>query len=87
VRWRERGWQNQRDLIDDGCGAVVVGCLPALLVHRAISTWLGSSGVFWLEFTMLLAFSLSWAVKGEAIGFLNDKGAPTIPLGAGRCTA
>lgn len=66
------------------CGSVIAGCLLALSVHFAFVRWLGPSGVFWLESVMLLAFGLSWAVKGEAIVFLNDGGAAGPTLGARR---
>lgn len=64
------------------CGGVIVGCLLALFVHFAVVDWLGPGGVFWLETVMLLAFGFSWAVKGEAIAILNDRGAPPSAPGA-----
>jgi hypothetical protein len=67
------------------CGGVIVGCLLALFVHFAVVRWLGPGGVFWLETVMLLAFGFSWAVKGEAIEFLNDRGAPPSMPGDSRC--
>lgn len=57
------------------CGAAIVICLGRLFAHFAFDRLLVSGGVFWLETAMLLAFGLSWAVKGEGIGFLNDRGA------------
>lgn len=75
--------KDQRNLTYYACGSVIVACLLALFVHFVVAKWLGSSGVFWLETVMLLAFGFSWAVKGEAIAFLNDSGAAAPSAGAG----
>lgn len=76
--------KDQRNLTYYVCGTVIAGCLLALTVHFAIVRWLGPGGVFWLESVMLLAFGFSWAVKGEAVAFLNDGGAPAPTLGSSR---
>lgn len=67
--------KDQRNRTYYACGGVIVICLLALFVHFAFVKWLGPRGVFVLETLMLLAFGFSWAVKGEAIPFLNDGGA------------
>ncbi|NDZ16990.1 hypothetical protein [Variovorax sp. WS11] len=76
--------KDQRNLTYYVCGSVIAGCLLALFVHFAFVRWLGPAGMFWLETLMLLAFGISWAVKGEAIAFLNDGGAAALTLGASR---
>lgn len=76
--------KDQRNLTYYICGSVIAGCLLALVVHHASYQWLGPGGVFWLETVMLLAFGFSWAVKGEAITFLNDGGAAAPAIGSSR---
>jgi hypothetical protein len=77
---------DQRNLVYDACGAIIVTCLGMLFVSFAYDGWLGGGGVFWLETAMLLAFGLSWAVNGEGIKFLIDVGAagPAPALGSNR---
>ena len=77
---------DQRNLVYDACGAVIVTCLGMLIVSFTYDGWLGADGVFWLETAMLLAFGLSWAVNGEGIKFLIDVGAaePAPALGSNR---
>ncbi len=72
--------KDQRNLTYYVCGSVIAGCLLALVVHFAFVRWLGPGGVFWLETAMLLAFGFAWAVKGQAVPFLNDGGVapPTV---------
>lgn len=70
-----KAWRNRVYRV---CGLVIVGCLAALLMHFLGALQLGPDGVFWLETVMLVAFGLSWAVKGQAIAFLNDPGAPAL---------
>lgn len=76
--------KDQRNAVYRAAGLVIVGCLLALLAHFAVVEWLPVGGVFWLETAMLVAFGLSWAVKGEAISFLNDRGSPGTLPGGGR---
>jgi hypothetical protein len=76
--------KNQRSLTYYICGSVIAGCLLAPVVHHSFFQWLGRDGVFWLEAAMLIAFGISWAVKGQAITFLNDGGAAAPTIGSGR---
>lgn len=71
--------KQQRNYVYYACGGVMVACLLALFVH-VWRPWLGPQGVFIAETIMMLAFGLSWAVKGEAIGLLNDRAPASPPL-------
>lgn len=76
VLWAANGsapTKDHRSLVYRACGTVIVVCLALLAVHFAIDRWLGTGGVFTLETTMRVAFGVSWAVKGEGIGFLNGR--------------
>ncbi len=64
---RMKRWRNKVYAI---CGAVIVGCIAVAGVYAVF----GRGGaleplhpVFWLESLAVLAFGLSWFVKGEAI--------------------
>jgi hypothetical protein len=82
--------KENRDGIYLACGIVIVMCIVAIGAHyvwaRVVAP--ASAGaapvVFVLETIALWAFGLSWMVKGEAIGFLNDmdpapRREPTLP--------
>jgi len=64
--------KQQRNGLYRVCGVVIVVCLAILAADKAVVHLLRPGGVFALEALMVLAFGLSWIVKGEAIGMLND---------------
>lgn len=80
--------KDQRNRAYYACGAVIVIYLGMLFAHFAYDGWLGVGGEFWVKTAMLLAFGLSWAVKGEGIKLLNDVGAsePAPAFGSNRWT-
>ena len=66
----------QRNGVYYGCGIVIVACLAIVAIDKAFLQWLPDGGIFAAEAAMVLAFGLSWIVKGEAVGFLNDGNEP-----------
>ena len=74
----------QRNRVYRACGFVMGGCIVGILVFyllpdRAATALEGFSPVFWLEGAAVIAFGVSWLVKGEAI--LSDR--PTTPASSG----
>lgn len=65
--------KRQRNGVYVACGLVILACMAAIAVDHFVLHKLPTGGVFALEAAMVLAFGLSWVVKGEAIGFLNDR--------------
>jgi hypothetical protein len=52
------------------CGSIIVACLGLIVIVFRLSTdspWLSWKPVFWLESIAVVAFGVSWLVKGEAI--------------------
>ena len=81
----KRGHEGERKLLRNriyrACGTVIVAAmavkvLDALGSHLRGSGFLGDAGTFWVEATMIVAFGISWAVKGESFPPLNDRGHP-----------
>jgi hypothetical protein len=73
-----------RDLIYRGCGIVIALCLALVPIESLVigAPIQGIRPLFWLEAIAVVAFGISWLVKGEAI--LKDKpsgGAATPPVG------
>lgn len=56
------------------CGWVILGCLALAVATKfwGILEWLPAH-LFWLETVMLVAFGVSWYVKGESFPPLNDQ--------------
>jgi hypothetical protein len=65
--------KRMRNAVYRGCGAFILGCM-ALLALDAKLRFLPAGGIYWGEALMVIAFGLSWVVKGEALWFLNDPG-------------
>lgn len=60
-------WRNRLYRV---CGIVILVFLAALIVESIVGERWGLAGhhlMFWFEFAMLLAFGVSWLVKGGAI--------------------
>jgi hypothetical protein len=57
----------KRNMIYRGCGIIMFGCLIALVVFYKFFDSETSQFVFWTETLALVAFGVSWIVKGEAI--------------------
>ena len=73
--------KDQRNRVYVACGTVIVLCLATIALDKALVHRLPDGAVFALEAAMVLAFGLSWIVKGEAVGMLNDEvsGSPPAP--------
>jgi hypothetical protein len=54
------------------CGLVMIGCLLALLTFYIFFENKSSHFVFWIETLALVAFGVSWLVKGQAL-FADEK--------------
>ncbi len=65
--------KQKRNTVYKICGYVIVGCIALILIHKTAGSFLPEwmNPVFWLEAVSLLAFGISWLVKGETI--LRDK--------------
>ncbi len=62
-----------RNLIYALCGSIMLLCLALIVLHKFSPGALPlPQPVFWLESLAILAFGISWFVKGEAI--LQDEG-------------
>ena len=68
--------KSQRNGVYYACGGVIVACLAIVAIDKAFLHLLPDGGIFAAEAAMVLAFGLSWIVKGEAVGFLNDQDEP-----------
>ena len=67
----------QRNKVYRGCGYTMIGCILLIAVYYFLPDDTASAleayhPVFWLEAIAVLAFGVSWAVKGEALALLND---------------
>jgi len=68
----------QRNVVYKICGYTMLGAIALIGVIKVLG--LDASGaalhdldpVFWLEATTVVAFGISWLIKGEGIGMLND---------------
>jgi hypothetical protein len=78
----KRGHEGDRKILRNriyrACGTVIlatmaVKALDALVSHFRGSGFLWDVGTFCVEATMILAFGISWAVKGESFPPLNDR--------------
>jgi hypothetical protein len=78
----KRGREGDRKLLRNhiyrACGTVIVAtmavkALDGLVSHLRGSGFLWDVGTFCVESTMILAFGISWAVKGESFPRLNDR--------------
>lgn len=74
--------KRERNIVYYACGVVIVLCLVAVVIDHVWLPWLGPTGLYVIETVMMLAFGLSWAVKGEAIPPLNDRTPAGPPLAA-----
>jgi hypothetical protein len=64
---RRNGQKEKRNLIYRGCGLVMFGSLIALALFYKFFNDEGSHFSFWTENLALIAFGVSWLVKGGAI--------------------
>ena len=69
--------KRQRNLVYRACGAVIVACLLLIAANAGLENLTESpltdlQPVFWLESFAIIAFGVSWLVKGESIPVLND---------------
>jgi hypothetical protein len=67
---KEKKWRNRIYRI---CGIVILLCIAAVGLYglsKGDSPWSRYKPVFWLEWAALIAFGVSWLVKGEF--FLED---------------
>jgi hypothetical protein len=59
--------KKKRNMIYRGCGIVMIACLIALVVFFEFLNSETSKFAFWTETLALIAFGISWLVKGGAI--------------------
>jgi hypothetical protein len=62
----------QRNIVYRICGYIMAGCiilmaLYSFLPEKATSPFVGLKPIYWLEALAILAFGVSWFVKGETI--------------------
>ena len=66
----------RRNKVYKACGYTMIACIGLLMAYFGYSYFFSAgaasplerySPVFWLEATMVVAFAVSWLVKGEAI--------------------
>ncbi len=60
------------------CGWAIVASIAVIAITKAAQgfldvTLLPAQSVFWLESVAVIAFGVSWLVKGEALGILVDQ--------------
>lgn len=82
--------KRSRNIVYVSCGFVMLFCLllfgltqlyGVLFVEAKTGIFAeDSTFLFWIESSMLWAFGISWFVKGEWLGFLNDRKKPEIKL-------
>jgi hypothetical protein len=73
----------QRNRVYTVCGWVILGCMAGILLAKQVlpAAWVDRLAVvFWLEAAAVLAFGVSWLVKGELL--LADETAPHGALAA-----
>jgi len=79
---KPRGYEGHRKILRNriyrACGTVIVvalavKALDALVEHFRGTGFLWTVGTFCVEATMIVAFGISWAVKGESFPPLNDR--------------
>jgi hypothetical protein len=63
----------RRNRVYRACGVIIIGCLVLAVAAKwwPILDWVPAH-LFWLETVMLVAFGVSWYVKGESFPPLND---------------
>ena len=64
--------KRRRNVVYRACGAAIVLCIVLIAVVNLVPSQIASpiqaySPVFWLEAIAIVAFGISWLVKGEAI--------------------
>jgi amino acid permease len=66
----------QRNNVYRSCGVIMAMCIVLTGIYAAFpevqAALAGTQPIYWLESTAIVAFGISWLVKGEAI--LKDKG-------------
>ena len=66
------GRKKLRNKIYAVCGGIIAGCIVIILVMRVVANGRSGNSLYWLEAVAVVAFGVSWLVKGETFPFLND---------------
>ena len=70
--------KRRRNMVYRACGIAMALCILLIIILNVLPADLKSSidtikPLFWLETVMIVAFGISWLVKGEALGaFMKD---------------
>jgi hypothetical protein len=76
--------KKQRNIVYRTCGVIIV----AAMVMVPVSNWLDPPAwlhaFFWLETICVVAFGISWLVKGGFLGILADKSPAPVPAAVPR---
>jgi hypothetical protein len=70
--------KKRRNLLYRICGGIIVGAIVLVVVSNAVSPPKSWHALFWLESIAVVAFGVSWLVKGGFLGILADR----APVGA-----
>jgi hypothetical protein len=73
--------KKRRNVVYRASGGIIVGSMLLVLVSNAVHAPSSWHSLFWLETVAVVAFGVSWLVKGGFLGILADK-KPTAPTQA-----
>jgi hypothetical protein len=65
--------KRQRNVLYRACGSLIVTAIVLVLVSQAVDPPSSWNSLFWLESLAVVAFGVSWLVKGEFLGILADE--------------
>jgi uncharacterized membrane protein YobD (UPF0266 family) len=55
------------------CGWIIVAAIVLVIVSNIVDPPSGWNTLYWLETVAVVAFGVSWLVKGEFLGILADR--------------
>jgi hypothetical protein len=71
--------KRRRNLVYRTCGLIISAAIVLVVVSNVVKPPSSLHALFWLETTAVIAFGVSWLVKGGFLGILADPPAPPPP--------
>jgi hypothetical protein len=65
--------KRRRNRVYTVCGWIIVAAIVLVIVSNIVDPPSGWNTLYWLETVAVVAFGVSWLVKGEFLGILADR--------------
>jgi len=73
--------KKQRNIVYRTCGVIIIAAMVMVPVSNVLDPPAWLHAFFWLETICVVAFGISWLVKGGFLGILADKSPTPVPAG------